>query len=235
MSALFGHPAVVGALVAATSSKSSSSSALPLLILVAVVAGGYFLFLRPQQQRQRQQRAQRSEVVPGDEVLTVGGIVGRVVHVEGDRVTIVSGEEVDGAAVDGTTSTRLVLVKQGIARKIEPTVTNDDEDEYDSDEYDSDEYDSDGYESEEYESNDADDEDADAEDDHLNGAVVEDDHLNGAVVEDDHLNGTGAAEVQDDIDAGGRGAKRARRNRRGGDELDSGNDDPSSSKGTRGP
>ncbi len=114
------HPALLAFLAAAKTTKSSGSPVV-LIVLVGVVAAVYFLFLRPQQQRQRAQRTQRSDVAVGDEVLTVGGIVGRVVDVTNDHITIVSGEGSDDAA-PGSTPTRLVLVKQGIARKIEPVV-----------------------------------------------------------------------------------------------------------------
>lgn len=110
--------APAAAQLAAATSKTTTSSggSVFLLVLIAVVAVAYFAFLRPQQQRAKQQRARSREVEVGDEVLTVGGIVGRVVDVTGDRVTIVSGEDGGPAAMP----TRLVIVKQGIARKIEP-------------------------------------------------------------------------------------------------------------------
>ena len=121
-------------LLGATTSKSSGSSVF-LIVLVGIVGAVYFLFLRPQQQRQKQQRAQRSQAEVGDEVLTVGGIVGRVVEVTDDHVTIVTGEETGLGDPSGSIPTRIVLVKQGIARKIEPVVVDDgtDDDEYDHD------------------------------------------------------------------------------------------------------
>jgi preprotein translocase subunit YajC len=117
--------AALPVLLAATKSTTKSSgSPVVLIVLVGVVAAVYFLFLRPQQQRQRAQRTQRSDVAVGDEVLTVGGIVGRVIDVNTEHITIVTGEGSDDAA-PGSTPTRLVLVKQGIARKIEPVVEPD--------------------------------------------------------------------------------------------------------------
>ena len=83
---------------------------------------GYFFFLRPQQQKAKKARAVSKEVEVGDEILTVGGIVGRVVDVNDDRLTIVSGTDAQGIATLGTEPTRLVLVKAAIARKIEPVV-----------------------------------------------------------------------------------------------------------------
>ena len=117
-------------LLGATSSTKSSGSSVFLIVLVGIVAAVYFLFLRPQQQKQKQQRAQQGQAEVGDEVLTVGGIVGRVVDISGDRVTIVSGEGSEGA-VEGGVPTRIVLLRQGIARKIPPVVADDDLDLHD--------------------------------------------------------------------------------------------------------
>lgn len=112
-------------LVAATSSKKSNPTFL--IVLVVIVFLGYFLFLRPQQQKQKRARQQSSSVEVGDEILTVGGIVGRVVDVTDDRITMVTGAESQGIAAVGSEPTRLVMVKQAVARKIEPAVHEVDE------------------------------------------------------------------------------------------------------------
>jgi len=125
---------MTGAAEVLGAATKSSSSPVFLIVLVGIVGAVYFLFLRPQQQKQKQHRAQQSQAEVGDEVLTVGGIVGRVVDVAGDRVTIVSGEESEGTAAAGSVPTRLVLVRQGIARKIEPVVVDDElDDDHDDD------------------------------------------------------------------------------------------------------
>jgi preprotein translocase subunit YajC len=111
----------LSALLAASSSKSTSgSSATFVIFLVLIAVVGYFLLIRPQKQKQRRQREQQSAVGVGDEILTVGGIVGRVVAVDADRVTIVSGGDTVGFPAAGNEPTRLVLVRNAVARKIEP-------------------------------------------------------------------------------------------------------------------
>ncbi len=110
----------------ATKTKSSSSSAITLLVLVAIAAAFYFLLIRPQQQRSRKQRDLQSKVDVGDEVLTIGGIVGTVLSMDDDRVTILTGADPDDA--DGR-PVRLEFVRNAIARKIEPTVAADDHEE----------------------------------------------------------------------------------------------------------
>jgi preprotein translocase subunit YajC len=100
-------PGVLGALVAATSTKPSNGSPV-LLILVVVAAGFYFLIYRPQQKRQRDARALGNAFEVGDEVVTAGGIVGRVLDITDDRVTL---ETSVGAS--------FVVLRPYILRKIE--------------------------------------------------------------------------------------------------------------------
>ncbi len=108
------------ALLAASSTKSSSSSTTFIVFLVLIALVGYFLLIRPQRQKQRRQREQQSAIGVGDEVLTVGGIVGKVTAIDADRVTILTGGDTVGFAAAGSEPTRLVLVRNAIARKIEP-------------------------------------------------------------------------------------------------------------------
>lgn len=113
-----------GVLLAAAkkTTTTSSGSATFLIVLVLIALAGYFLFLRPQQQKARRQRALQSEIEVGDEVLTVGGIVGTVLAIDTQRVTILTGVDADGSPVPGQPPTRMVLVRNAIARKIEPVV-----------------------------------------------------------------------------------------------------------------
>lgn len=57
---------------------------LPLVLLVLM----YVLLVRPQQQRVRRQQELISSLEVGDEVVTAGGMVGRVVAMEGDEIRL---------------------------------------------------------------------------------------------------------------------------------------------------
>jgi preprotein translocase subunit YajC len=72
----------------ASNAKSSGSSAAPLLIIVAIFAVVYFLFIRPRQQRMRQQQTGAKQLSVGDEVMSAGGIFGRVVALDADQVEV---------------------------------------------------------------------------------------------------------------------------------------------------
>jgi preprotein translocase subunit YajC len=52
-----------------------------IVILVVFVAVFYLLMIRPQQKRMKDQQAMLSRLAAGDEVVTNGGILGRIVEV----------------------------------------------------------------------------------------------------------------------------------------------------------
>jgi|HubBroStandDraft_2_1064218.scaffolds.fasta_scaffold240416_2 preprotein translocase YajC subunit len=108
---------------ASSSSKSSSSgsSSFFLLAILAVGVLGYFFFLRPQQRKAQAARAsQGSGIEVGDEVQTVGGVIGTVLEIHGDRYTLLTGALGEDGNLDGPQPTRIVFIRQAIARKIEP-------------------------------------------------------------------------------------------------------------------
>jgi preprotein translocase subunit YajC len=113
--------ALYALLAASSSAKPSSSSGTTFIVFLVLIAlVGYFLLIRPQKQKQRRQREQQSAVGVGDEVVTVGGIVGKVIAVDPDRVTILSGGDTVGFPAVGNEPTRLVLVRNAISRKVDP-------------------------------------------------------------------------------------------------------------------
>jgi preprotein translocase subunit YajC len=61
------------------------STFLPLILMFVVM---YFLMIRPQQKRAKEQKAMMDALAKGDEVVTVGGILGRVARVTDAYVTV---------------------------------------------------------------------------------------------------------------------------------------------------
>jgi preprotein translocase YajC subunit len=106
--------------VFAAAKKTTSSSATTLIFVVVIIGALYFLFLRPRQKRSRVQREQTSTVDVGDEILTVGGIIGRVVEVHENRLVIVTGGDSRGDPATGE-PTRLVLLRTGVSRRLQPS------------------------------------------------------------------------------------------------------------------
>jgi preprotein translocase subunit YajC len=73
-----------------TASKKSGGSSEIFLVILVVFVGVYFLFLRPRQQKAKAARAGagKTTLAVGDEVVTIGGILGTVSAVEGDAVIV---------------------------------------------------------------------------------------------------------------------------------------------------
>jgi preprotein translocase subunit YajC len=117
----------------AAAAKKSSSSLVTFLPIIVIAVAAYFFFLRPQQQKAKRAREQVQQFEVGNEVLTAGGIVGHIIDIEDDRVTL---ETSVGAS--------FVVLRPYILRRldIEPVVEpgTDEQDEHDDDGYD-DEYD----------------------------------------------------------------------------------------------
>ncbi len=66
---------------------------LPLFVLIVVF---YFLILRPQQKRAKEQKAMIQALQKGDEVATAGGLLGRVVKVSENYVSVEAAEGGNG-------------------------------------------------------------------------------------------------------------------------------------------
>lgn len=60
--------------------------------LVLIVAIFYFLLILPQRREQKRHRELLAELKPGDEVVTMGGLVGEIIALKDQRVTLKTGE-----------------------------------------------------------------------------------------------------------------------------------------------
>lgn len=63
---------------------------MPLVLLVAIM---YFLLIRPQKKKEKAINAMRSAVRVGDDIITIGGIIGKVTRVKDDSLTIQIGSD----------------------------------------------------------------------------------------------------------------------------------------------
>jgi len=67
----------------------------------------YWLLIRPQRKEKDRHQAMITALRKGDEIVTVGGIIGTIVHVAEDRLTVKTGE-----------NTRLILERSKVSRKV---------------------------------------------------------------------------------------------------------------------
>jgi len=91
--------------VLATPREGGGGSMIFLLQMVAIGAIFYFLLIRPQRKEQERHRTMIEQLKKGDEVITNGGIIGTVVHLQDDRMTLKTGE-----------NTRIVVQRGRIAQ-----------------------------------------------------------------------------------------------------------------------
>jgi len=75
---------------------SPGGSFAPLLMMVVFIVIFYFLLIRPQQKKAKEHRAMIDAIAAGDEVVTAGGLLGKVVEV-GETFTTI--EIADGVRV----------------------------------------------------------------------------------------------------------------------------------------
>jgi preprotein translocase subunit YajC len=94
-----------------------------LLIVLGVAIVGLFWMNSRAKKQQQQKLSFRDSLAPGQEVQTIGGLVGTVTHIEGDLITIAT-----------TPGTELRFVRAAIAKLVEPTEAVDDFDDEDTDE-----------------------------------------------------------------------------------------------------
>ena len=70
-----------------------SSSSMMWIMIVEMLAIMYFLTIRPQRKRQKEEQTMRDNIQVGDEITTIGGIMGRVVTVKEDALIIETGAD----------------------------------------------------------------------------------------------------------------------------------------------
>lgn len=98
---MFTNLALAQAVPAGSSGTAMIMQFVPLLLIFAVF---YFLLIRPQQQAAKRHRGKIAAVKKGDQVVTGGGLVGKVVRVDEVYVDVELSQGVKVKAVKGTLS-----------------------------------------------------------------------------------------------------------------------------------
>jgi preprotein translocase subunit YajC len=78
------------------------------LPIVAMFAVMYFILIVPEKKRAKKYNAMLAELSVNDEVLTRGGIVGKIITLDGDQLVIQSGPD----------RVRIRITKNAIAQKL---------------------------------------------------------------------------------------------------------------------
>ena len=61
--------------------------------LVIIFGAMYFLLIRPQRKKQKEEKKMRENLQVGDEIVTIGGIYGRVISLKEDSLVIESASD----------------------------------------------------------------------------------------------------------------------------------------------
>ena len=92
--------------------ESSLMSVLPLILMFAVL---YFIMIRPQMKRQKEHRNMLAAMAKGDEVITSGGIVGKVTKVSEAYVGV---EIADGTEITVQKSSVSTILPKGTIKSL---------------------------------------------------------------------------------------------------------------------
>ena len=89
LSGLFGGGAAAGA----EGGAPAGGNPMSLILMVGLFAVMYFVMIRPQKKKQKEEQQMRDTIQIGDEITTIGGIMGRVVTVKEDSIVLETGAD----------------------------------------------------------------------------------------------------------------------------------------------
>ena len=75
---------------AGAGSASMMSLLLPLVLMIAMM---YFLMIRPENKRKKQAEEMRNSLKKGDQITTIGGIIGKIVQVTDETIIIETSDD----------------------------------------------------------------------------------------------------------------------------------------------
>ena len=86
-----------------------NENVLSLLFLAALIVLMYFTLIRPQKKKEKETNAMRSQLMVGDEVVTIGGFVGKIVKTKEESVIL----QINGDR------TKMEVMRWGISKVVE--------------------------------------------------------------------------------------------------------------------
>lgn len=77
-----------------------------IIMLVAIVAIMYFLMIRPERKQRKETDNMRNNLQVGDEITTIGGIIGKIISIKDETIMIETGHD----------RTKIRLLKTAVSR-----------------------------------------------------------------------------------------------------------------------
>ena len=78
---------------ASASGKGGASQYSFIILMLVMVVLMYFTMIRPQKKRQKEEQEMRSSLEIGDEIITIGGIIGTICAVKENTIVIETGAD----------------------------------------------------------------------------------------------------------------------------------------------
>ena len=91
---------------AATSPVNDFSAWGTVIMIVVMFAALYFFAIRPQKKQEKEAQNMRNSLSIGDEIVTIGGIVGIITNITDETITIISSRD----------RTRIQFLKSAVSR-----------------------------------------------------------------------------------------------------------------------
>ena len=79
-----------------------------ILMLVGLLAVMYFVMIRPQKKQEKEQNDMRNNLAVGDEITTIGGIIGKIVSIKEETCVIETSHE----------RTKIRILKSAVSRVV---------------------------------------------------------------------------------------------------------------------
>jgi preprotein translocase subunit YajC len=90
---IIGAASTAAATSSATATDTTGAMLSMFLPIIAIIAIFYFFMIRPQHKKEKKVQQMRDAVQVGDNITTVGGVIGRVVTIRDDTVVIETGAD----------------------------------------------------------------------------------------------------------------------------------------------
>ncbi len=78
---------------AETPAGTAGSGWISIIMIVAMLAILYFLMIRPQKKQEKETQAMRNALQVGDEITTIGGIIGKIISIKEETCMIETGHD----------------------------------------------------------------------------------------------------------------------------------------------
>ncbi len=117
------------AMLANTTDPNQMSSMISIFIMVGMLVLMYFFMLRPQKKKEREDAAMRDNLMVGDEITTIGGIIGRVVSIKDETCVIETSRDCTRLRILKTAIRSVDVPASATKGYVAPAEKNDDADE----------------------------------------------------------------------------------------------------------